>query len=40
MRESQELFDAFMKSRLGPAIDKAGLPEPQVTPIEVYNRLS
>lgn len=36
--ESQEKFDAFMQSRLGPALGKAGLPEPQVTPFEVYNR--
>lgn len=36
--ESQEKFDAFMHSRLGPAMGKAGLPEPQVTPFEVYNR--
>jgi hypothetical protein len=36
--ESQESFDAFMGSRLGPAMGKAGLPEPQVTPFEVYNR--
>lgn len=36
--ESQERFDAFMQARLGPAMGKAGLPEPQVTPFEVYNR--
>jgi hypothetical protein len=35
---SQERFDAFMGSRLGPAMGRAGLPEPQVTPFEVYNR--
>lgn len=35
--ESPEKFDAFMQSRLGPAMAKAGLPEPQVTPFEVYN---
>jgi hypothetical protein len=38
--ESQERFDSFMTSRLGPAMGKAGLPEPQVTPFEVYNRHS
>jgi hypothetical protein len=36
--ESQERFDAFMQSRLGPAMGQAGLPEPEVTPFEVYNR--
>jgi hypothetical protein len=36
--ESQDAFDAFMGSRLGPALGKAGLPEPQVTPFQVYNR--
>jgi hypothetical protein len=36
--DSQEQFDAFMQSRLGPAMGKAGLPEPQVTPFEVDNR--
>ena len=38
--ESQEKFDAFMQRRLGPAMGKAGLPEPQVTAVEVYNRHS
>jgi hypothetical protein len=36
--ESQEAFDAFMHTRLGPALGKTGMPEPQVTPFEVYNR--
>jgi hypothetical protein len=36
--ETQEAFDSFMQGRLGPAIAKAGMPEPQVTRIEVYNR--
>jgi hypothetical protein len=36
--ESQDAFDAFMGTRLGPALGKAGLPEPKVTPFEVYNR--
>ncbi|HUC36323.1 MAG TPA: hypothetical protein VMR97_04305 [Acidimicrobiales bacterium] len=35
--ESQEKFDAFMQSHLGPALGKTGMPEPQVTPFEVYN---
>ena len=35
--ESQARFDAFMQGRLGPAMGKAGLPEPVVTPFEVYN---
>ena len=35
--ESQEKFDSFMQSRLGSAMGKAGLPEPEVTPFEVYN---
>jgi hypothetical protein len=38
--ESQEKFDAFMQGRLGPAMGRAGLPEPQVTAFEVYNRHS
>ena len=38
--QSQERFDAFMQSRLGPAMGKAGLPEPQVTPFEIYNQHS
>jgi hypothetical protein len=36
--ESQERFDEFMQGRLGPAMGRAGLPEPDVTPFEVYNR--
>ena len=36
--ESPEQFQSFMESRLGPAMGKAGMPEPQVTPFEVYNR--
>jgi hypothetical protein len=35
--ESQEKFDSFMHSRLGPALGNAGMPEPQVTAFEVYN---
>ncbi len=35
--ESREKFDNFMQRRLGPAMGKAGLPEPEVTPFEVYN---
>jgi hypothetical protein len=36
--ESQAKFDEFMQTRLGPALGKAGMPEPQVTTVEVYNR--
>ena len=35
--ESQAKFDAFMQNRLGPALGKVGLPEPTVTPFELYN---
>ena len=35
--ESQESFDKFFANRLGPALQKVGLPEPNVTPFEVYN---
>ena len=35
--ESQEHFDKFFSDRLGPSLQKVGLPEPEVTPFEVYN---
>ncbi|HZQ26155.1 MAG TPA: hypothetical protein VFA94_00530 [Acidimicrobiales bacterium] len=36
--ESQADFDAFFASRLGPALEKVGtLPQPLITPFEVYN---
>ena len=35
--EGQSQFDDFMSSRLGPTMAKVGLPEPTVTPFEVYN---
>ena len=35
----RESFDAFMGSRLGPAMGQAGPPEPQVRTFEVYNRV-
>ena len=35
--ESQAAFDQFLADRLGPALQTAGLPEPNVTPFEVYN---
>jgi len=35
--ESQAHFDKFLSDRLGPALQKVGLPEPDVTPFEVYN---
>jgi hypothetical protein len=36
--ESQAQFDKFFANRLGPALQKVGLPEPEVTPVDVYNR--
>lgn len=35
--ESQAHFDKFLESRLGPAIGQAGIPQPKVTPFEIYN---
>ena len=35
--ESQDKFGAFMRDRLGPATQEVGVPEPQVTPIQVHN---
>jgi hypothetical protein len=36
--ESQAAFDDFFGSRLGPALEKVGtLPQPQITPFDVYN---
>jgi hypothetical protein len=35
--QSQEAFDNFFSSRLGPTLAKVGIPEPNVTPFEVYN---
>ena len=36
--ESQQDFDAFMKSRLKPAFDAVGgLPQPRVTTFEIHN---
>ena len=35
--QSQGHFDKFMADRLGPALQKVGLPEPDVTPLEIYN---
>jgi hypothetical protein len=36
--QSQAHFDKFMASRLGPAMAKVGIPQPEVTPFEVHNR--
>lgn len=35
--ESQGAFDQFFADRLGPALQNAGLPQPNVTSFEVYN---
>jgi quinol monooxygenase YgiN len=36
--QSQEAFDQFLASDLGPAFARAGdLPQPDLTPFEVYN---
>jgi len=36
--ESQEAFDRFLASRLGPAFEQVGgMPQPEVTPFQVYN---
>ena len=35
--ESQAHFDTFLADRLGPAMAAAGVPEPIVTPFELYN---
>jgi hypothetical protein len=36
--ESQEAFDRFFAERLGPALGKANVSPPEVTPVDVYNR--
>lgn len=35
--DSQEAFDAFLAERLGPALEKANVSPPEVTPVDVYN---
>jgi hypothetical protein len=35
--EDQAQFDAFAAEHLGPATAKAGIPQPDVVPFEVYN---
>jgi hypothetical protein len=35
--ESQADFDRFFADRLGPTLQKVAIPEPNVTPFEVYN---
>ena len=36
--QSQEHFDRFLASRLGPAFQAAGgLPQPEVTPFQIHN---
>jgi hypothetical protein len=35
--ESQSKLDDFISVRLGPAMAKAGLPQPSLTPFELYN---
>ena len=36
--ESQEAFDQFLASRLGPAFEKVGgMPQPEMTPFAVHN---
>ncbi|CAN5187783.1 hypothetical protein BH18ACT4_BH18ACT4_03290 [soil metagenome] len=35
--ESQDHFARFRESRLAPALEQAGIPEPNVIPFEVYN---
>ncbi len=36
--ESQEAFNQFLASRLGPAFEKVGgMPQPEVTPFQVHN---
>jgi len=36
--ESQEAFDRFFASRLGPAFEKVGgMPQPDVTPFHIHN---
>ena len=35
--ESQQAFDDFFAARLGPAMQKHDVPQPNVTPFEVYN---
>ncbi len=35
--ESDAKFGAFFESRLGPALAKVGIPEPNVTVAEIYN---
>ena len=35
--DSQEAFDAFFAERLGPALEKANVSPPEVTPVDVYN---
>jgi hypothetical protein len=37
--ESQERFDEFLSSRLLPAMEKSGVPQPNVTAFEVYGSL-
>ena len=35
--DTQAAFDDFMANRLGAAMSKAGIPQPNVTTFEVYN---
>jgi hypothetical protein len=35
--ESQAHFDKFLADRLGPTLQKVGIPQPDVRPFEVYN---
>ena len=35
--DSQDAFDKFFANRLGPTLQRTGIPEPDVTPFEVYN---
>ena len=35
--ESQEAFDAFFASQLGPTLQHVGLPQPNLTTFDLYN---
>jgi heme-degrading monooxygenase HmoA len=38
--ESQADFQHFFETRLGAAIQKAGIPEPKITTFSVHNRIA
>ncbi len=35
--ESEEAFQTFASTRLGPTLQKVGMPEPKLTRLEVHN---